>query len=683
MAAKKQPKLQNKQNLQGTGNRIDFRNSALLSHKKKLSRKLLNISILVSRGRCYTGGILALLEYLAALVGHQPLHAKHREQVVRSSWLVLELLSNMLFMGSGKAQAGLCGAGIPDSLHPSEGFAVCSVAIPYVPGLPHDSTVSHSWDSQTGMKGWKPFISPPHSSRAQSIGSSAFSTGGLEVLPELDLCPEPIRGGAGLLLCWRCHCMLLGAWCSREARSQDFLGYTNCSASAKVLWTRLWGEPPSSPGQMMLSSPCHHSSLPTAHTLSSGLDRSHCQGVLQAAVGARLLLSPPTGWDPAGTGHQADGQLGRGLRSGTAATRRDLLPILGEHWQWHRVEEHVCPEAAGPLLLPVLPSQAAGPNSASTGKGWEQSSELQRGVYWSRDVYCIQNLADPLFLWVYPVVVGFASPFAEGEAVQPSSLGTALLRFMQCTCVVHSSVGRACSLPGASSDHSHPGAGPASGFTSCLFDLAPRFPSCVGGILQAVHISGDATTWRGSTSSSARPAAAAQLVWQGCSLLNISEGQRQNPPLEGQKPSKIQAKQMLPAALPEYLSLGWPEPSTGKAVVRCCERVPKPSVLRSHPQLVASWISPQHHSPGTALSSPQPRAPAVPTHGQERMAPSRQRREEGLNNCCFAGLSPLLAEKGTLLPSRYQPSPSNPLGNCVAEKLSHLIQICFRPTAAW
>lgn len=48
----------------------------------------------------------------------------------------------------------------------------------------------------------------------------------------------------------------------------------------------------------------------------------------------------PTGWDPAGTGHQADGQLGRGLRSGTTATRRDLLPILGEHWQRHRVEEH-------------------------------------------------------------------------------------------------------------------------------------------------------------------------------------------------------------------------------------------------------------------------------------------------------------------------------------------------------
>lgn len=155
----------------------------------------------------------------------------------------------------------------------------------------------------------------------------------------------------------------------------------------------------------------------------------------------------------------------------------------------------MCPEAAGLLLLPVLPSHAAGPNSATAGKGWEQSSELQRGVYWSRDVYCIQNLADPLFLWVYPVVVGFASPFGEGEAVQPSSLGTALLRFMQCTRMVHRGVGRACSLPGASSDHSHPGAGPAPGFTLCLFDLAPQFPSCVGGILQAVRISGDATAW--------------------------------------------------------------------------------------------------------------------------------------------------------------------------------------------
>lgn len=55
------------------------------------------------------------------------------------------------------------------------------------------------------------------------------------------------------------------------------------------------GEPPSSPGQMMLSSPCHHSSLPTAHTLCSGLDRSRCQGVLQAACGSQVAFKPGTG----------------------------------------------------------------------------------------------------------------------------------------------------------------------------------------------------------------------------------------------------------------------------------------------------------------------------------------------------------------------------------------------------
>lgn len=59
-----------------------------------------------------------------------------------------------------------------------------------------------------------------------------------------------------------------------------------------------------------------------------------------------------------------------------------------------------------------------------------------------------------------------------------SSLGTALLRLMQCTCIVHSSIQRSRSLPGASSDCSHPGAGLASGFTSLLFDPAPHFPSC-------------------------------------------------------------------------------------------------------------------------------------------------------------------------------------------------------------
>ena len=39
MAAKKQQKLQNKQNLQGPGSRIDFRNSALLSDKKNCPRR--------------------------------------------------------------------------------------------------------------------------------------------------------------------------------------------------------------------------------------------------------------------------------------------------------------------------------------------------------------------------------------------------------------------------------------------------------------------------------------------------------------------------------------------------------------------------------------------------------------------------------------------------------------------
>lgn len=35
----------------------------------------------------------------------------------------LVLPRKMLFMGSGKAQTGLCSAGIRDSLRPSEGFA--------------------------------------------------------------------------------------------------------------------------------------------------------------------------------------------------------------------------------------------------------------------------------------------------------------------------------------------------------------------------------------------------------------------------------------------------------------------------------------------------------------------------------------------------------------------------------
>ena len=91
-----------------------------------------------------------------------------------------------------------------------------------------------------------------------------------------------------------------------------------------------------------------------------------------------------------------------------------------------------------PPLLPVLLSQATGPSAASTGKRWEQTSELQQGVYWSRNVYCIQNLADPLFLQICPVGIGFASPFGEGEAVHPSSPGTALLSLVQCRCMVRS-----------------------------------------------------------------------------------------------------------------------------------------------------------------------------------------------------------------------------------------------------
>ena len=45
----------------------------------------------------------------------------------------------------------------------------------------------------------------------------------------------------------------------------------------------------------------------------------------------------PARWEPAGTGHWADGQLGRGLLDGTTATHRVLLPAPGECWQWHGV----------------------------------------------------------------------------------------------------------------------------------------------------------------------------------------------------------------------------------------------------------------------------------------------------------------------------------------------------------
>lgn len=124
------------------------------------------------------------------------------------------------------------------------------------------------------------------------------------------------------------------------------------------------------------------------------------------------------------------------------------------------------------------------------------------------------------------------------------------------------------------------------------------------------------------------------------------------PETLGQKPSKIQAKQMLPAALPKYLSLRWP--ALEGSVVWCCELVPEPSVLQSHPQIVTSWISPWHRSLGTAPSSPQPCSSVVPTWGQGRMALSCQHLEEGLSSHCFLVhlLSLQLLCLLSLLPSR-------------------------------
>lgn len=43
---------------------------------------------------------------------------------------------------------------------------------------------------------------------------------------------------------------------------------------------------------------------------------------------------------------------------------------------WMGLSGSVCPQGAGLLLFPDLPSQATGPNSASPGKRQEQSSEF-------------------------------------------------------------------------------------------------------------------------------------------------------------------------------------------------------------------------------------------------------------------------------------------------------------------
>lgn len=65
------------------------------------------------------------------------------------------------------------------------------------------------------------------------------------------------------------------------------------------------------------------------------------------------------------------------------------------------------PAAAAP---PALPDSC--PNS---GRAWqeEQISELQQGADCFWDAYYIQTLADSLFLWLYPVNVGFVSPLVR------------------------------------------------------------------------------------------------------------------------------------------------------------------------------------------------------------------------------------------------------------------------------
>lgn len=111
---------------------------------------------------------------------------------------------------------------------------------------------------------------------------------------------------------------------------------------------------------------------------------------------------------------------------------------------------------------------------------------------------------------VCPVAVGFASPFGEEKVMHPSSPGTSLV---QCMCMVHNSVRRLHSLPGASSDCSHPGAGLASGFTSLLFDPAPHFPSSsVWGESHRLTYCWQCICMRRILTPSARPVVAAQLV---------------------------------------------------------------------------------------------------------------------------------------------------------------------------
>lgn len=76
-----------------------------------------------------------------------------------------------------------------------------------------------------------------------------------------------------------------------------------------------------------------------------------------------------------------------------------------------RGSKYVLKVLACRCCLSCPPKQLA--QTAGAGNRWEQTSELHQGIYWSRDVYCIQNLASPLFMQIYPMAVGFTSPLVR------------------------------------------------------------------------------------------------------------------------------------------------------------------------------------------------------------------------------------------------------------------------------
>lgn len=97
--------------------------------------------------------------------------------------------------------------------------------------------------------------------------------------------------------------------------------------------------------------------------------------------------------------------------------------------------------------------------------------------------------------------------------------------------------------------------------------------------------------------------------------------------------STIQATEMLPAALPGSLSLSWPQLSAGRLWCGAASGFPSGSrmgLLAAHRILdFAPALVP---GDGPVL----PLNPVLLVCGQRRMAPSGQRQEEGLNNCCLS-----------------------------------------------